>query len=436
MKKWAKIFLSLVVLILASYYVCGRILESTISKNIDAIPDNSLLRVSLNHYQRGWFSSQAQLALSMHVPQQTTTDKTTGAITTTPAADVDVNFPLSMNHGPIIFTDAGIRFGTGHVSTTPETHYQALVSYLNKTILRYTLPSFSVDVKANSDTVHFELGGVRVELRFSPEVDKLDGYLTLNSLKGSDKQNVFQLSELLDDFNVYREQPGLWLGRNHLAIPLIKMNDANRQYSLEDFDLLVSTDLSDGALNAHYDMSLKQLQVADKHYGPASFKLGLTNLEPSAMAGINQASWAMMQNNQHPELFMLGLVAELPKLLSRGVELNLSELDVTFPEGRLTGNLKFLLPKTVLPDPAQMAQQVRGEGQFRVSAAVVKTLLLESLTRSMEPQQAQAQAEQILQQSLSKGLFKVEGDDYVMVIKLENQQLSINGKVMSKSDWQ
>ena len=54
----------------------------------------------------------------MHIPAQETTDAQ-GETSTEPPADVDMSFPLIINHGPFIVSDYGMGFGMGQVTTRP-----------------------------------------------------------------------------------------------------------------------------------------------------------------------------------------------------------------------------------------------------------------------------------------------------------------------------
>lgn len=460
MKKWTGLSLTLVILVLAAYYIMGRVVESTLNRNINALPQAPVLTLKLDKYERGWFSSTAALALIMHVPEQHNTDSS-GMAQTTPPVDLDLSFPLTINHGPIIMTDAGIRFGMGHVSTQPETHYNVLVDYANHTRMRYTFPSFAISTSMGSQNVQFDFKGISAALSISPDIDKMAGNITVHGLTGAvpDKGAVFKVGEISNTFDLNRREGWLWIGGNHLTVPSIDIRDGSHQFVLEGLDFSVNSDISNDLLNASYDMSLQKLTLENKTWGPGVVKLQVKNLDPSAMARVNQATWNLVQNTAHRDLFAITLVSEYANLMSKGAELNLSELDLTFPEGKISGNLNLSLPKgDAGGNPQAMMQKVVGNGQFRASIAVVKSLMVDTAQRNIAQQQTQtiaqepnagdvaqvsvdpvnphdqavAQTDKILQDYVDKGILKVEGSDYVMVIKVENQQLIINGQVVGK----
>ncbi|WP_083852149.1 DUF945 family protein [Legionella tunisiensis] len=176
MKKCIGSLVVLAVLILIAYYVMGFVLERTLSKNVNSIPKSPILSVELDDYQRGWFSSQALLAVKMHIPAQETTDEE-GETKTEPPADVDMSFPLIIHHGPFIISNYGMGFGMGQVTTRPETHFHVLVNYFNKTIFNYAIPAFTIKGQGGSDEGNFQAEwlGLNALLCVSPNLDKLGG---------------------------------------------------------------------------------------------------------------------------------------------------------------------------------------------------------------------------------------------------------------------
>ncbi|WP_083501241.1 YdgA family protein [Legionella quateirensis] len=453
MKKWTGLFISLLVLILLAYYVMGFLVERTLNKNINAFHNTTMASVHLDKYHRGWFSSRANLVFEMHIPAQQVTNEN-GSTKNNPPVDLNINFPLMINHGPFIFTDSGMRFGLGYVTTKPQTHYGALISYCNNTIFKYSLPSIITKGKTGPQDYQFEWLGLSAVLKISPNIDKIKGRWTAYGFNGDANNVSFKLGKVFNKFKFYYTE-GLWIGQTHLSIPFFTLNADNAKVvEMEAFDVDLGSDISDKLLNYNANITLKKLFVNNNTYGPGSFKLSIKNLDPSAMADINKLQWTMLENNQHPELNMLALLADLPKLLSKGSELELSEMYLTVPDGQITGNLKLVLPQSDISDAAQIMQKAHGEGQFKAPAATVKALIAASLQSNSTNNQTQsttardpvpasstttdpvndtanseAQADTIIKNYINKGLLRVEGTYYIVDIKIDNQQLFINGKL-------
>jgi len=461
MKKLTGILVSLVALILIAYYALGFIVESSLKKNISAAPQISMLKVHLDQYQRGWFSSHAILAVTAHIPEHTSTDKN-GVATKMPPVDFDLSFPLTINHGPIIFTDSGIRFGIGHITTRPETHYNVLINYFNQILYRYTFPAVAFKSRIGGQDFQFELLGVKALFGTSANLDKLNSDFILYGLSGAASKVVFKLGKVLHYSKLFRTQEGLWLGDSQLSISSINLNIADEKtFSLAGLDFGLNADNHAGVLNFKWDVSLDKLLVEDKAYGPGVLKLTIKNIDPAAMPLVNQQVSNILQKSQDPQLSMMAILYEMPKLLSKGAQLELEEMSFKVPEGKITGHFKIWVPKNNLTDPQLLLQKVLGEGQFKAPMSLVRELMVASITDSITKQaaktaqaqstpqqvaaapvatpapapvaadvktQAQQKADKTLQDMVSKGFLNVEGNDYVFNFKLENQQVTVNGQ--------
>ncbi|QMT60873.1 YdgA family protein [Legionella sp. PC997] len=463
MKKWPVFILSLVVLILIAYYFIGFAIKSTLSKNINSMPKTSAFSVHLNKYHRGWFSSQAVLTLKMYIPAQSTTDKD-GATKTEPPVDLNMDIPILIKHGPFLTTPNGIRFGLGLITTQPETHYEAFINYLNKTVFRYTLPSFSLQGKIgqNEGDFQFDWQGLTSLMCVSSNLDHIDGNLRLLGLNGkasnpaNNQSNVvFKISEITYDYKFKRHQEWLWLGQTRFNIPAIAVNLAGaKNFELNGFDFSASSYTSNDVLNVDLRLSLQKLFTNNQNYGPGILHLNFRNLDPDIVAKINQQEFNIIQKNSDPNLVSLAFATELPKLVAKGAVLELSEMSLSLPDGKIIGNFKLSVPKSDGNDLAQVMQKMQGEGYFKAPRTTVKALMTASIksdltnnsqanpetqvtsSGSTNPTQilsnpdneAANKAEKILQDLVNKGVLKIEGNDYVLTFKLENQKMIINGQ--------
>ncbi|WED43538.1 YdgA family protein [Legionella cardiaca] len=463
MKKWIGFFAALVVLVLVAYYVMGYIAKSTLNKNVNAIPKTSLMSIDLEQYQLGWFSSKARLKLKMHIPAQKTTDKE-GVTKIEPPANLKVDVPLTIKHGPVIFTKNGIRFGIAQVTTKPETHYGVLINYFNKTVLRYTLPSISMQGKSEAKEGDFQFNwkGLKALLCISSNIDNVDGHLKLYGVEGSADNVILKIGKVRNDLQLKRYHDWLWLGQSHLDISSASMDaEGANIFALERFDFTADSGVTEDVFHLNSALSLKKLVANNQSYGPGILKLSITNLEPAALAKINQQALDMMQNNNDPNLVMLALLAELPRLLTKGPVLEVSEMTLHVPQGKIEGNLKIVLPKNETNDLNQTMQKMHGEGRFKAPIAVIRELMVASINSDLAnktqttadgtttpqpaaipmpastpstsmpvatPEDAQQQTDKILQNLVSKGFLKIEGRDYVLNFKIENQQLIVNGQ--------
>lgn len=449
MKKWTGVVLSLIIFVLIDYYIMGYVVKNTITKNIDALLKTSIMTINLNQYNRGWFSSEARLSIFLHIPEQTTTDKN-GAKSTEPPVDLKINVPLKIHHGPFIVTEHGMRFGIGWITTQPETHYGALITYMNNTLFKYTQPGFSVEGAINGDKgqqMNAKWLGIQAELEAAPKLSALKGKIDLNGLSASTTGINIKIDQIKDKFKINQNKDGLWLGYNTLTIPLINVAIENQsRFELNHFKLSIGSGIRQNSLNFTYVLSLKHLILNDKTYGPGELKLSLKNINPQAMAEIHKQEINLLENRGNATLASLALITELPKLLTQGPELELSNLTFDLPEGRVTGYFKLSLAKSDTTDTQQILKNATGRGLFKAPMTLVRAILVESISSGQKPSSSteatdvsstvpavntvdpQTQADQILKTYTDKGLIKVDGSDYVLEFTLEHGKIMLNGQ--------
>jgi uncharacterized protein YdgA (DUF945 family) len=304
---------------------------------------------------------------------------------------------------------------------------------------------------------HSDWKGLNAMLSVSPDIDDAQGDFTMLGLHIVANQVDLNLGEIEQSFNLNRSKEGLWLGDSHLRVPAISVKgDNGQQFVMNGLELLGKSYVADDALNFNLELSLQDLVVNNETFGPGNLKLSLTQLEPVAMANIYK-QLGTLSNNGNSNLTMLAIMAELPKLVSKGSQLEFSET-LKVPEGQIVGNLSISLPKSEGGDPSQVFAKVQGSGQFRAPMATVKEAIVASINSNgtaatsqqsavtpgdtataiqpvttVAPVDPQTQADNVLKKLVDKGVLTVDGSDYLIQFKVENQQLMVNGKPFDPS---
>ena len=483
MKKWIGILVTLVLLVCVSYFVMGFVVESTLNKNVAGmIVKNPILSVDLENYQRGWMSSEAALAIKFTVPASVNASATTPVL-----EQFDFTVPLTIEHGPFIFGDSGVRFGMGYVTTTPQTHYSALVNYFDHTVFKCRYPSFSMDAKLRNvaDSLHFEWLGIDSVFNVSPNIDEAKASLVLNGLTISGKDFSLKLGRVFSDIKSSLAPEGVWVGDSNSGVDSISVKAADKVFDLEQLDWLFHSNITDGLLSYSSEMSLQKLLVDNKTYGPGILKWTVKNLDPVVLVNVRNQAWDMSMNNQGANpLEMLTLFGNLPKLFAKGAAIEVSELDMVVPEGKITGSFTVSLPKNEITSPEQIMEKAHAEGQLKAPVAVVKQLMVMSIERNMNKQaqsapaaqvtqttptattettaaapgttstapgttpatpmppastpvvidyhaEAKKQADTIFQDFVSKGFIKLDGADCSVTFQLDDKKLTVNGHLIN-----
>jgi uncharacterized protein YdgA (DUF945 family) len=417
MKKIIGLVIVLAALVLGGYYATGLITERTIKKNIAVINQSNGLLVEVKKYDRGWYTSTALLNWHLHIPPRESKNAE-GQVTTIPAQDYSIDMPLTIYHGPIIFSDKGVKFGLGYAhtdltmpepyadkfstvftenSTKPVLSLSLFVNYLNTSRLHIGLPNFKLISKDSGS--QFEWNGMDSHISISSNLRSIDGGLTLDGATLSKNNIKATLGKVDTDYDLHETDAGLYLGEANLSIPSFVITENNQTLlSVEEFDANSSSDVEGDLFNTHFKTSLTKILARGKTYGPATLEMSIKNLDAKVLAEINTKLNQMQQGTDNArQQALIALIPSLPKLFSKGAQFEVSKLSFVVPEGDIEGNLLISLPKGDAGNPFQLIQKVEGHGKLTVPASVLKSLMVTSLKHKLISEQPSIQQAMIQQ---------------------------------------
>ncbi|ARG96447.1 YdgA family protein [Legionella micdadei] len=499
MKKFTGLVIILAALVLFSYYGMGYLTEKTVRKDLNIVNQSNGLTAHIESYKRGWFTSKAMLNWGLHVPEHVVTTAS-GQSETVPAQDYSMKMPLTIHHGPIIFANKTVKFGLGYAhtelslpqkfaeqlsntfsaeSTQPKLDLSLFVSYLNNTGIDVSVPAFKLIAKEGNGQLDWL--GMTSSTSLSSDMDNIDGNLTVDGLRIIKDQVKTIMSSVTSEYNLHRTKIGLYTGDASLSFPsLVVTNNDKKIFELSQFDVHSDTNIEDGLFNSHFKSSVDKIMANDKTYGPGHLEIAIRNLDADALAKINQQANQIQQGSDaQRQQALLAILPELPQLLSKGAEFEVTEMTFVMPQGTVEGNLLVSLPKSETANPFELIQKIQGNGKIKVPAVVVKDLLTESIRqRMMSPpqpqtvqqgiaqqmqqqagqpantgntsgtapatpetpaataptnpaviaQQAAAAADNQLASMVQSGILVSQGNDYIIEMTLNQGQLTVNGK--------
>lgn len=476
MKKLAGLIIILAVLILGGYYGMGVLTERTIKKNIEIVNQSSGLFAQIVHYNRGWFCSNAQIKWRVHIPERIV-KSTDGKSQVIPAQDYNMEMPVKIHHGPIIYANRELRFGMGYAetvfafpkqydqkfaesfsqdSTKPQLDLSIFVNYLNKSTMELSLPTFKLISK--DGTGHFDWMGMESTTTISSDVNKIEGGFVVDGVKITKDDTQLSLGKVSTDFSLHRTTSGLYLGNASFSLPefdvLVK---DKKMFEIREFTLSSESDIQDKLFSTHFNIAVKSILANGLNYGPGYIELSLRNLDADVLAEINKQA-TDMQNGTDAERqkAMLAMLPQLPKLFSKGAEFELSRFNLKIPEGMIDGHLIISLPKGDSSNPFELMQKIHGNAKLKMPKAVVKQLTQQSVLQQMskkpdmqqaliqqmqstQPQQANQpppsqeqlagmQADKQIATMEQNGLITSQGSDYVTEVSLDQGKFTVNGK--------
>lgn len=483
MKKLTGFVIILAVLILGGYYGMGILTEKAIKKNIEIVNQSNGLTAEIIQYDRGFASSDAKVKWRLHVPEGVAKDAT-GQAQIIPAQDYQMELPLHIKHGPVFFTGNRLRFGMGNAesvipfpsqyveqfnklftkeSIKPQLDLNIFVNYLSQSTVNLNVPAFKLIAQDGSGQMHWM--GMESTTLITSNVDKVVGDFVINGVEFSKDTAKMVLKKVSSDYDLHATKAGLMLGDATFNLSSLMVTDKeNKILDLDNLALRSDSDVKADLFHMNFIMSLKSLFANGQTYGPGDLKLSLRNLDAEIVGKLN-ALVQEMQNKPEAERqqAVISMMPMLPKLLSKGPQLELSTLTLKLPQGMLNGNLLLSLPKMESNNPFELIQKVEGKAKLQLPMVVVKQMMQQSVRQQLanqpikeeiikQLQTGQAKAANQPEPSLEElaamrtdkqieamtnaGLIKAEGSDFVIEVTLQHGQFTVNGKPYDPSMMQ
>ncbi|HAT6957866.1 TPA: DUF945 family protein [Legionella pneumophila] len=480
MKKLTGLVIILAVLILGGYYGMGILTERTVKKTVEVINQSNGLFADIQQYKRGWFCSDALVKWRLHVPERVVKDDD-GKLQTTPAQDYEMEMPIKIYHGPIIYANKQVRFGMGFAQTVfpfpekynqqfnelfsqdsekPQLNLSIFVNYLNKSTVELSIPSFKLIAKDGNGK--FNWMGMDSTTSMSSNLDKVEGEIEFDGAEFSKDDTKLSLGKVTSEYDLHKTTTGLYLGQASFSLPsLAVVVKDQKMFEISELTLSSSSDIEDNLFSTHFSAVLKSLFANGQNYGPGEVEMSLRNLDAEVLAKINEQANAMQRGtDQERQQALMAMLPELPKLFSKGAEFEISKLSLKLPQGMIDGNLLITLPKGDSSNPFELIQKTQGNAKLKMPIEVVKQLMQQSIMQQMAKQpemqqaliqqlqssqgqsnQAEPTPEQIASMQVDKqineleqsGLITVDGKDYVIEMSLSEGKFTVNGKPFDPS---
>jgi uncharacterized protein YdgA (DUF945 family) len=478
----AGLVIILAALVLGGYYGMGILTEKTIRKNIEVIDQSNGLYAQIEQYDRGLFSSEAKIKWKMHIPARVSKDAD-GKEITLPAQDYNMDMPLIIHHGPVIFANNKLRFGLGYAesvfpfpkeyeaqfdstftkeSTKPQLDLSIFVSYFNQSTVDFHVPTFKLFAKQGDG--RFEWLGMNATTTMSPEMKKIGGTVTVDGMHLSKDDTKAELGKITTDYDLHETPSGLYLGDANFTLPNFNVTVKGQKiFEIIDLALKSDSDIEQHLFNTHFNLTLKSLVANGKNYGPGDLEVALKNIDADVLAKINQQATAMQNGTEaQRQQAMIAMLPELPKLFSKGAEFEISKLSFTIPQGQIDGTLLVSLPQGDNANPFELMQKIHGNAKLQVPAAAVRDAkqqsvmqqlvkqpeLQKTLTQQLQANQVAAvqanpamSMEQVAAMQTDKqlaalqqnGLITLKGTDYFIEVSLDQGKFIVNGKPFDSS---
>lgn len=494
MKKWLRllaVFVVLVIVLLGGYYAMGVGTEMTLKRNISLLNRsngqvNDSVAVAIESYQRGWFNSHATLKWTLTVPDSTSTDMLHRTVMT-PHKVYTFEVPLDIHHGPVMWADSKLLMGLGYARThmgLPAGYEKELdkvynlksarltydinilVSFLNKTTIQLKVPNYKLLAKKGSD--YFQWLGLKTEIEVSGNKQRLQGNLALDGFSWLKNGIQGTLGAVTGDYDIHQELGSLYVGKAQISLPSLVVSTRDQEIlRIINAQLSSESDIQKGLFHSSISASLSNLAWSDRVYSNGALDISFKNFDADVLAAINRKLNEAQRISQSSQSMVWSLLPDLPALLSKGAQLNMSNFTFSMPDGHVKADASLSLPNEVMTNPFQLLQKINGISHLRISPSVItnwmQTMMRHTVQIKMQKQvlnqaaiQAQAAAGGVIQDQplpsldnaaiedqvtarvsekmhewIDSGVLVQDGEDYLIIFKLINGKLFINGHPFS-----
>lgn len=463
MKKWLAIIVVLLLLILVvAPGGMGIIAEKRIKTLTENWPTNTPFTVKVLSYDRGWFTSNIQL------------DVTLTSVPHTPPIHVQVNEVVT--HGPVIISFSNRFFGIGQAFAhgelvVPEDQQALFKQYLDQTTLMtnclflHLFGSFTVKLNVPEITIsnptdpstHVIIEGLSTTAKISPKAAHISSSSMMQTLTWEDAASTMTVEDLSGHSDLNRTQEGLWLGDMNLSLESMIFNAGNKTVlSMKNAQYTSSSQEKKGLVSGNTHVSFDNLTMHDVSYGPAEISLNVQNINAEPLAQLKRLAKVMQQQGVN----VVGQASKrteklILKTIARGMQLTLNPISVQTPNGEVTGQVNISMPNLIddangisIKHPhitvGQLISGAEGSLQFTVPKVLVLNNLQETILANMQSMSqmlgndnsndkslaaaAQQRASAQLQGWVAAGLLIESGDNYQFSAAYQQGKLLVNGK--------
>lgn len=433
--------LALLVLILP--FAMGFVIHNKYTHVIEAL-NTPNVKIKLLDFKRGWFNSEANVLVSIEpVMPQFNNQK--------PQAVTPVQFKVAqkITHGPFIlnikhdgkvdnlyFAQASIQstIKQNDASTTSD-----LIVHINGDIdgtmqpLSFTVKQPNANISADkisSDIQIFD-NGERFKMRLN--VPKFD----ITNNRYTQTLSDIAISTDINKYNRYN----LWLGHESIKVgSLVFAPKQQKPTTISDIYIATDSDEVSHKIHSIVRASIQSIQNDQGKYGPHKLNLTLSNIDAKTYFNLNHKIIAMQNDGTFTPQEMREALGYTLDLLSHGIDINMSVLSITTPNGKLNAEAQVDIPSTPPTQNALFSLFGSLKANFKVN--ISKSLVMTTLEKMYRNKQKNAaannnstpkespkkQAQDEIAQLVAKGWLIEARDEYTINLKYGKGKLLVNDK--------
>lgn len=449
-------FLLLLFLIIVALFVLpyglGFVAQHKYTQILGMLSKSNTVQVSLVRYQRGWFSSDATIKISMQMPIGLMQKTTKPLIITQHIAHGPV-FSILSGTGQkrlalgqtLITTDANSPFGALHMVSKIK-----LDGKLVGTFSAPTLQLHYMDVLHGENTA--ELQGVSGKFMLSADLQQWIAAVDIPEMSVKTDAFTQHLHRTRFFYHLHKSQSGLFLGKHICTIDTMTWHAdfiPGKDLKLEKIRLVEQDAEKNKKIQAKIEAELKYVTLKNATYGPQQIQLVISDLDVPALLAwtkalhhFSDAQTSSLQKYQTYRQLLLNL-------LRRGVQVKIEKLALVTPWGAPSLMAEVDVVQRPMSTFIDLMAATQGRVAVHLPASFVMRLLEKVIVTSpylsaavikttppnlAPPSSPLEIAQRQLTEWIDKKWLLPEGDGYTMVILYQGQRMTINNQPIMHRD--
>lgn len=455
----------LLVCLLALPPVLGFVGQSQVEQRIEKINANNVLNIEVLDYRRGWFTSQASLAVALapsYLNQLQALNTLDEPSFVSSVANRTITVQTNVTHGPLALAD-GVQLGFWHLNAVPDPaavdnielqqqlgmtqlfEFNGRAGFTGRLFFNLDIPAIDYDNGlASFGTADFALAGSYRGDRIVTDASLDSLYYGLGpivfSLRGirSKGDNEFWSQNIaLGDFSVNVDA----LTVANAALPTEPTFEASGIAVVGNVEI-DNGNLLSGAADYSFDSARTPggIDLTD-----GLIRVTLDNLDAQAAQDYYAAASNMIDAPLDPGLTLDTILPIVQRLLAAEPKLSIAPIRFAVNGEAFDANINLVSnpgslpaqPAIDLQDPSLWTSVVSVDARLSAAkplaemiAQQVVMMQLGAMPPDQLEQMAAAQAGLVLVTLTSQGMIVDEGDNYVASLEFSNGMLMLNGQPM------
>lgn len=311
-----------------------------------------------------------------------------------------------------------------------------------------SLPPFTYKHEKDNEALEWE--GLKGNIEFSRDFHRIRADLQNPGIKTVDGSGLFSINQIVLNLNMDTENEQINRGSElNLTVKEIEFrgedSEGDRASGVAISDLVFkgSSKLSEKTIDGSLVVELKSLKSNLAKYGPGNLKIYLRNIDRVALAEIRKSL-----NNDSDQNELNFMLKHLTDIVARSPEIEIKELSLLTPEGRIIGNafLRIKGGNSEALNPFAILSALNAEARISVpSKFLVNTLEIierqklkeefmktgqQGVTEQVLDEMARNAAKKETEDLLKQSVFVLKDNKYELVATFKDGQFNLNGQAL------